>query len=106
MTPFLEMEVWRVVNVFMGAALGAAFYVLLRTQPFLHSRTYDPKYNSVYISRFITGVIGGVILATALQTALKDQLSGAAASLTCWQSWVVIPQKPSSKSCSGSWMCC
>lgn len=70
------------VNAFMGAALGAAFYVLLRTQPYLVARSFDPKYNGVYISRFITGVIGGVILATAIQPALKDQLTGSAAALT------------------------
>jgi hypothetical protein len=57
---------WPAINVFTGAALGAAFYVLLKTQPYLVNRSFDPKYNSVYISRFITGVVGGVILATTI----------------------------------------
>lgn len=61
-------------NIFSGAALGAAFYVLVKTQPYLVTRSYDPKYNAVYIARFITGVIGGVILATALGPILKGAL--------------------------------
>jgi len=62
------------LNILAGAALGAAFYVLVKTQPYLVTRSYDPTYNAVYIARFITGVIGGVILATALGPALKDAL--------------------------------
>jgi len=70
-------------NSLLGAALGAAFYVLLKTQPYLVSRCFDPKYNSAYISRFITGVIGGVILATAIGPALGKQLgAGPGATLT------------------------
>lgn len=57
---------WWATNIFAGAALGAAFYVLLKTQPYLVNRSFDPKYNSVYISRFITGVVGGVILAITI----------------------------------------
>ncbi len=67
----------------MGAGLGASFYVLLKTQPYLINRSFDPKYNASYISRFITGVIGGVILATAIGPALGSRLgSGAGATLT------------------------
>ncbi|NHZ94164.1 hypothetical protein [Massilia sp. CCM 8734] len=62
------------LHIFSGAALGAAFYVLVKTQPYLVKRSYDPRYNAVYIARFITGVIGGVILATALGPALKQAL--------------------------------
>jgi hypothetical protein len=64
------------LNVFSGAALGASFYILVKTHPYLVNRSYDPKYNAVYISRFITGVIGGVILATALGPALQTKFSG------------------------------
>jgi hypothetical protein len=74
---------WTAANAFFGAGLGASFYVLLKTQPYLVNRSYDPKYNAAYISRFITGVIGGVILAIALGPALGKQLgSGAGATLT------------------------
>jgi hypothetical protein len=62
----LPLAFWQGVNAIMGAALGASFYVLLKTQPFLVTRSFDPKYNAAYISRFITGVIGGVILAIAI----------------------------------------
>lgn len=65
---------WIALNATTAAVLGAGFYVLLRTQPYLVNRSYDPKYNAAYISRFITGVIAGVILAMAL----KDQILSAA----------------------------
>jgi hypothetical protein len=70
----LTGEVWRGINALMGAGLGAAFYVLLKTQPYLLDRSFDPKYNSAYISRFITGVIGGIILAIAIGPALEKQI--------------------------------
>jgi hypothetical protein len=63
------------VNVLFGASLGAAFYVLVRTQPYLTNRSYDPKYNAAYISRFITGVIAGVILAYIVGPTLVHGLS-------------------------------
>lgn len=79
----LSDGIWTALNAFMGAGLGASFYVLLKTQPYLVNRSYDPKYNAAYISRFITGVIAGVILATAIGPALAKQLgSGAGATLT------------------------
>jgi hypothetical protein len=71
------------VNAVAGAALGASFYVLLKTQPYLVSRSYDPKYNAVYFARFITGLIAGVILATAIGPAFREKLgSGTGAALT------------------------
>jgi hypothetical protein len=71
------------VNAFAGAGLGASFYVLLKTQPYLINRSYDPRYNASYISRFITGVIGGVILASAIGPTLADRLgSGPGTTLT------------------------
>jgi hypothetical protein len=71
------------INAFAGAGLGASFYVLLKTQPYLVSRSYDPKYNAVYFARFITGVIAGVILATAIGPAFHEKFgSGAGAALT------------------------
>lgn len=60
------------LNAFFGAGLGAAFYILLNTQSYLITRSFDPKYNAVYAARFITGLIGGVILATALGPMLKS----------------------------------
>lgn len=69
------------LNAFAGASLGASFYVLVRTQPFLVSRSYDPKYNAVYVARFITGVIAGVILAIAIRPVLDPALSGAGGTL-------------------------
>jgi hypothetical protein len=57
---------WSGLNEFAAAALGASFYVLMRTYPYLARRSYDPKFNAAYISRFITGMVGGVILATGL----------------------------------------
>lgn len=52
---------------FFGALLGASFYVLLRTQPYLVNRSYDPKYNGVYITRIITGVVSGMILSIGIR---------------------------------------
>lgn len=65
---WMQWEYWLPsLNAFFGAGLGAAFYILLSTQPYLASRSFDPKYNAIYTARFITGVIAGVILATALR---------------------------------------
>jgi hypothetical protein len=47
----------------LGAALGAFFYMLIKLQPFLENRSFDPKYNSAHLARLVTGVIAGVILA-------------------------------------------
>jgi hypothetical protein len=66
-------QAWLGLNAVAGAGLGASFYVLLRTQPYLVNRSYDPKYNAAYISRFITGLVGGVILATTLAPTLMAQ---------------------------------
>lgn len=74
---------WPGLNALMGAGLGASFYVLIKTQPYLLNRSFDPKYNAAYISRFITGVIGGVILAVAIRPALGKSLgSGPGTMLT------------------------
>jgi len=62
------------LNAFFGAGLGASFYVLLDTQPFLLNRSFDPKFNAVYTARFVTGLIGGVILAIALGPYLSRSL--------------------------------
>jgi hypothetical protein len=74
--PLLNLtgEFWTSVNVVFGASLGASFYILVKTKPYLVNRSYDPKFNASYISRFITGVIGGVILAIALGPFLTDKL--------------------------------
>lgn len=83
MTGLTNQIWWSVLLVLSGAGLGAAFYVLLKTQPYMLDRSFDPKYNGAYISRFITGIIGGVILAMAIGPALGKQLgSGAGATLT------------------------
>jgi len=71
-------EVWTLLNIIFGSSLGASFYVLLRTHPYLVERTYDPKYNAAYVSRFITGVIGGVILAVGLGPFLAVKLGAEA----------------------------
>ena len=65
---------WTSLNAFFGAVLGASFYVLVKTQPFLANRSYDPKYNASYISRFFTGVIGGLILSIALGPFISGKL--------------------------------
>ena len=70
----LSGQAWTSVNVLCGASLGACFYVLIKTQPYLINRSYDPKFNASYISRFITGVIGGVILAIALGPLIADKI--------------------------------
>jgi outer membrane lipoprotein SlyB len=76
-------DIWVALNVFSSAALGASFYVLRRTEPYLVNRSFDPKYNGIYVIRFITGIVGGVILAAAIGPTLKDRLgSGPGASLT------------------------
>jgi hypothetical protein len=71
-------DIWGALNAFSGASLGASFYVLIKTQPYLSNRSYDPKFNAAHISRFITGVIGGVILAIALGPFLTDKLQAVA----------------------------
>jgi hypothetical protein len=73
-------DLGRGINAFAGAALGASFYVLIKTQPYLVNRSFDPKYNAVYLARFITGVIAGVILATALAPAIP--ITGTTGALT------------------------
>ncbi|MCK9687039.1 hypothetical protein [Scleromatobacter humisilvae] len=65
---------WTSLNAFFGAVLGASFYVLVKTQPYLATRSYDPKYNASYISRFFTGVIGGLILSIALGPFISGKL--------------------------------
>ncbi len=65
---------WTSVNAFFGAVLGASFYVLVKTQPFLANRSYDPKFNASYISRFFTGIIGGLILAIAFGPFISAKL--------------------------------
>ena len=46
-----------------GAGLGACFYILMKLQPYLENRSFDPKYNSAYVTRFVIGIVAGVILA-------------------------------------------
>jgi hypothetical protein len=64
------------LNAAFGAGLGAAFYILLSTQPYLTNRSFDPKYNAIYASRFIAGLIAGIILATALRPVISSHLEG------------------------------
>ena len=66
------------VNALTGAGLGASFYVLVKTKPYLVNRCFDPKFNASYLSTFITGVTGGVILATALKGTVGSSGGGAA----------------------------
>lgn len=68
----LGNQLLRLLNAFFGAGLGAAFYTLLKTQPYLANRSFDPKYNAAYLNRFVTGVVAGLILATALYSALPN----------------------------------
>jgi len=63
-----------ILNALAGASLGASFYVLVKTHPYLVNRSYDPKHNGAYIARFMTGVIGGVILAMTLGPNLQSLL--------------------------------
>ena len=69
-----SVSFWTSINAFFGAMLGASFYVLVKTQPYLATRSYDPKYNASYISRFFTGVIGGLILSIALGPFISGKL--------------------------------
>jgi len=64
------------VNAAFGAGLGASFYILLSTQPYLTNRSFDPKYNAIYACRFITGLIGGIILSVALGPVIARQIEG------------------------------
>ena len=70
----MAANLWTSVNAFFGAVLGASFYVLVRTQPYLANRSYDPKFNASYISRFFTGIIGGLILAIAFGPFIASKL--------------------------------
>lgn len=69
----LDRYVWPGLYVVSGATLGASFYILLRTQPYLVSRSFDPKYNGAYLCRFVTGLTAGVILATGISSWLYHQ---------------------------------
>lgn len=60
------------LNSIFGAGLGAAFYILIRTQKYLVNRSFDPKYNNVYLARFATGVVSGFLLSIFI----KDHLPG------------------------------
>lgn len=64
------------VNAAFGAGLGAAFYILLSTQPYLTNRSFDPKFNAIYACRFITGLIGGIILSIALGPIIASRIEG------------------------------
>ncbi|WP_116117888.1 hypothetical protein [Paraburkholderia sp. BL6669N2] len=70
LSAFLSPGALSMLQTFSGAVLGASFYVLLRAQPYLVNRSYDPKYNAMYISRLITGVVAGIILSIGLQEAI------------------------------------
>jgi len=72
-----SVSFWPSINAFFGAMLGASFYVLVKTQPYLANRSYDPKYNASYISRFFTGVTGGMILSIALGPFISGKLGTA-----------------------------
>ena len=72
-----SVSFWTSVNAFFGAMLGASFYVLVKTQPYLANRSYDPKFNASYISRFFTGVTGGMILSIALGPFISGKLGTA-----------------------------
>jgi len=50
-----------------GAMIGSFFYTIIRLQPYLENRTFDPKYNSAYANRLVTGIVAGVILAYVLR---------------------------------------
>jgi hypothetical protein len=78
--PTLDL-IWNILKVLLpsfnaafGAGLGAAFYILLSTQPYLTNRSFDPKYNAIYFCRFITGLIGGIILSIALGPLIAQRL--------------------------------
>src|SRR3954452_13463030 len=59
----IEGQTPNLFNWLFGAGLGASFYVLTKTQPYLVDRSFDPKYNNAYLSRFVIGIVAGVILA-------------------------------------------
>jgi hypothetical protein len=56
-----------------GSGLGACFYILMKLQPYLENRSFDPKYNSAYITRFVIGMVAGVILAYLWAYLFSDQ---------------------------------
>ncbi len=75
----LTVDGLAILNAFAGAALGAAFYILIKTHPFLLSRSFDPKFDAAYTSRFIIGVVAGVLLATVMKKFVE---TGSALDLT------------------------
>jgi hypothetical protein len=83
MTEWTDFRFWiPTLNAAFGAGLGAAFYILLSTQPYLANRSFDPKYNAIYAARFITGLIAGIILATALGPFVSSRLEGSQLPIT------------------------
>jgi len=72
-----DINFWLVpLNALFGAGLGASFYILLNTQSYLSTRSFDPKYNGIYVARFITGLIAGIILSTALRPFVMSLFQG------------------------------
>jgi hypothetical protein len=66
-------------NSLFGAGLGAAFYILMKTQKYLVDRSFDPKYNNAYLMRFVTGIVAGFILSNILGFVLDPNAQGASA---------------------------
>lgn len=58
-------------SIIVGACIGSFFYLLMRLQPYLQDRTFDPKYNSAYLTRLVTGIVAGVILAYVAKAYLQ-----------------------------------
>jgi hypothetical protein len=70
------------LNWLFGAGLGASFYVLTKTQPYLVDRSFDPKYNSAYLSRIVIGIVAGVILAFTAGALIGEKNAGVLAKLS------------------------
>ena len=66
-----------------GAGLGACFYILIKLQPYLENRSFDPKYAASYVTRFVIGVVAGVILAAIVNAYVVCKTHGEEHSIKC-----------------------
>jgi hypothetical protein len=71
------------------AGLGACFYILMKLQPYLENRSFDPKYNSAYVTRFVIGMVAGVILAYIWAYLFPQQQAGSQFALPSFSSGII-----------------